>query len=154
MHIPPQVPTAIAPVDSSCRWELLCWDDALCTGNPGMDADHQRLLSLFNEFSMAVNAGKGQGIISGVLDDLVDYTHYHFEREEMLMRENAYPDFERHKRMHDTFIRQIEDVCAHIGVGGDMGAFLLSFLAKWLGGHIMGADHQLGAYLTRRGIAH
>ncbi|MBI1208659.1 MAG: bacteriohemerythrin [Azospirillum sp.] len=134
------------------QWDLVTWNDTFRTGNPGIDEDHQKLLQLFNEFSMAVNAGKSESIVQAVLDDLVDYTHYHFSREEALMLENGYPDYERHKKMHDTFARQIIDVGSHLDVGGDMGAFLLSFLAKWLSGHILVADKRLGDYLESRGI--
>ncbi|MEI8397476.1 MAG: bacteriohemerythrin [Rhodospirillaceae bacterium] len=148
-----QVHTMSAPTEAKGRWEIILWGDEFLTGHTGMDADHQRLLSIFNEFSLAVNAGKGDLIIRNILDELLDYTQYHFEREEMIMQENHFPDYARHKKMHDTFIRQIEDVSIHLSVGSDMSAFLLSFLAKWLSGHIMGADHKLGQFLEHRGIA-
>lgn len=149
-----QTSTPSPAPDFDGRWELILWSDEFATGNIGIDDDHRHLLALFNEFSMAVNAGKGETVIRGVLEELVDYTQYHFAREEMLMLENDYPEYQRHKKMHDIFIRQVDDVCNHLCVGGDMSAFLLSFLAKWLSGHILGADRRLGHYLDRRGIAH
>ena len=138
--------------DFDGRWDLIMWSDDFAIGHAGIDDDHRRLLSLFNEFSMAVNAGKGSAIIRGVLDELVDYTHYHFAREELMMLETQYPEFLRHKKMHDTFIRQVDDVCHHLDVGSDLSAFLLSFLAKWLSGHILGADRTLGRHLDRHGV--
>ena len=149
----PQVPTMPPAPEFDGRWELIMWSDDFTTGNDRMDDDHRRLLSLFNEFSMAVNAGKGGTIVRGVLDELVDYTRYHFAREELLMMEAHYPDYLHHKKMHDIFARQVEDVCNHLSVGADMCAFLLSFLAKWLSGHILGADRKLGRYLGRQGVA-
>ncbi|MEI6559316.1 MAG: bacteriohemerythrin [Rhodospirillaceae bacterium] len=142
------------PTDFDSRWDVILWSDEFATGNAGIDADHQRLLALFNDFSLAVNAGKADAVTRGVLDELVDYTHYHFAREELLMQENSYPDYLGHKKMHDTFIRQIDDVCSHLSVGSDLSAFLLSFLSRWLSGHILGADRQLGRFLARGQIEH
>ena len=142
-----QATTMNVPTESEGQWEAISWSEDFATGNAGIDADHQRLLALFNEFSMAVNAGKADMVIRSVLDDLMDYTYYHFAREELLMQESDYPDYARHKKMHDIFIRQIDDVGSHLGVGCDISAFLLSFLGKWLSGHILGADRQLGRYL-------
>ena len=149
-----QATAKTVPTDFEGPWEMIVWGDAFATGNAGIDADHQRLLALFNEFSLAVNAGRGETVIRCGLGDLVDYTHYHFAREELLMMESDYPDYARHKKMHDTFIRQIDDVGTHIGAGGDIGAFLLSFLGKWLSGHILGSDRHLGRYLQRGGVEH
>ncbi len=147
--------TAKPPLaDMEAHWDAIQWTDEYATGNAGIDSDHQRLLALFNEFSLAVNAGKGDAIVRWVLDDLLDYTHYHFAREELLMHEVDYPDFARHKTMHDTFIRQVEDVDKHLSIGADLAAFLLSFLAKWLSGHILSADKQLGRYLLRGRVEH
>ena len=149
-----QATTMTAPTDFESHWDAITWSDDYATGNVGIDGDHQRLLALFNEFSLAVNLGKGDAVIRVVLDELVDYTHYHFAREELLMQENDYPEYARHKKMHDTFIRQVDDVGSHLSVGGDLGAFLLSFLAKWLSGHILGADRHLGRYLARGRVEH
>ena len=142
------------PTDFEGPWEAIAWSDEFATGNAGIDADHQRLLTLFNEFALAVNAGRGEAVIRGVLGELVDYTHYHFAREELLMMESDYPDYARHKKMHDIFIRQVDDVGSHLSIGSDLGAFLLSFLGKWLSGHILGADRHLGRYLERGGVEH
>ncbi len=140
--------------DLDAHWDVVTWSRDYETGHTGIDSDHQRLLVLFNEFSQAVNSGKGPVVIREVLDELTDYTHYHFAREELIMQECDFPDYGRHKRMHETFIRQVEDVSKHYMNGGDLSAFLLSFLAKWLSGHILSADRQLGRYLGENAAEH
>ncbi len=141
-----------SPVDRDGRWDPIAWSDEYATGHMAIDTDHQRLLALFNEFSNAVNESRSEAVIGTVLDLLVDYTRYHFSREEQLMQESQYTDYARHKKMHDTFIRQIGDVRHHLSVGSDMSAFLLSFLAQWLSGHILGADRKLGHHLLGRDL--
>lgn len=132
-------------------WEMILWRESYCTGHPDIDQDHQHLVSLFNAFSAALNAGKSDDMIRSVLDELADYCRYHFEHEEMLMQETDYPDYDRHKKMHTIFVAQITDARACHSVGAEMSAFLLSFLGKWLTSHIMGADRRFGDYLNQCG---
>lgn len=147
-----QVETELRPrrPEMEWRWDLVIWSDSYSVGHDRIDDDHRRLFELFNDFSTAVNEGKGALVIRGVLDELRDYAHLHFRREESLMLENDYGEYARHKKMHDTFERQITDVASHIEVGGDMCAFLLSFLSRWLSSHILTADRKFGEFLAAR----
>lgn len=139
-----------APTATQQRWDLVEWQDTYSVGNGAIDADHKRLFELFNEFASAVNNGEGDAIIQYVLKELLDYTDYHFDREERFMRESSYPGFEAHKKMHDDFINQIHDVNNHMDAGGEMGAFVLEVLTGWLSRHILGADKQLGEFLAKK----
>ncbi|HYH23033.1 MAG TPA: bacteriohemerythrin [Azospirillum sp.] len=134
------------------RWGTVAWQDSFGVGHADIDADHRRLFELFNEFVTAVNDNRADSDIESVLVDLLEYTDYHFDREERLMREHGYPDYETHKTMHDTFVRQMHDVNNALDAGGEQGAFVLGFLGKWLSGHILGIDKKLGAYLRDRGV--
>ncbi|HYG88651.1 MAG TPA: bacteriohemerythrin [Azospirillum sp.] len=134
------------------RWDTLAWQDGFGVGHAGIDADHRRLFELFNELVAAVHANRADSEIGIVLAELLDYTDRHFDREERLMREHAYPDFAVHKIVHDTFVRQIHDVNNALDAGGEQGAYVLGFLGKWLSGHILAVDRKLGAFLRERGV--
>jgi len=133
-------------------WDLIVWKESYCIGHPGIDDDHRRLVGMINRFTTAVNDGQAEIAVRPLLDALKDYACYHFQREEQLMLGYDYPDYARHKRMHDKFERQIHDVAAHLDVGTDMGAFLLSFLSQWLTGHILTTDRALGDFLGEKGV--
>ena len=135
-------------IDVEGCWGAISWSSRYLIGHHDIDADHQKLFELFNEFVSTVNAGQDVSALSRILNELMEYTKYHFSREEQLMRDKGYPDYQRHKKMHDTFTRQIAEAGSRLAVGGGMGAFLLSFLAQWLAGHILGADRKLGAFLA------
>lgn len=145
-------PKTMKPDLTSPRWDTVSWQDSFGVGNAAIDADHKRLFELFNEFVATVNANRTDDEIQSVLAELLEYTDYHFDREERLMREHGYPDYATHKTMHDTFVRQIHDVNSALDAGGEQGAFVLGFLGKWLSGHILGVDKKLGAYLQERGV--
>lgn len=145
-------PKTMKPNLADPRWETMAWQDGFGVGHPTIDADHQRLFELFNEFVTAVNEFRADSEIQAVLGELLDYTDTHFDREETLMREHGYPDYAVHKTLHDSFVRQLHDVNSALDAGGEKGAFVLGFLAKWLSGHILGVDKKLGAYLRERGV--
>ena len=140
-------------MDFEGGWETIAWSDDFITGHSDVDSDHRKLLALFNEFSIRVSARQGDIAVHDMLEELKDYTLYHFSREERLMQESSYPEYERHKKMHDTFTRQVDDVGYHLAAGSDISAFLLSFLAKWLSGHILSADRKLVNFLVGEGFA-
>jgi hemerythrin len=135
------------------RWEKATWTPAYAVGNDAIDADHERLFALFNEFVGAVNDNRGDSEIQGVLAELLEYTDYHFDREERLMREFDYPDYAAHKAMHDSFVAQIHDVNSALDAGGEKGAFVLSVLGKWLTGHILSVDAKVGSWLKEHDAA-
>ncbi len=144
-------PKTMKPALTAPRWDLIVWEEGFGVGHSGIDADHRRLFELFNAFAGAVNDDRAEVEIQGVLAELLEYTDYHFDREERLMQEHGYPDFAAHKAMHDSFVRQIHDVNSLLDAGGEKGAFVLGFLGRWLSGHILGVDKKLGAYLSERG---
>ena len=62
------------------------WNQQLSVDNPLIDADHQTLISLVNEFEMSHRSGMTPPSLSKFWQ-LIDYTSTHFEREESLMGE-------------------------------------------------------------------
>lgn len=139
--------------ESGDRWEKAKWYDSYNVGNESIDEDHKRLFNLFNEFVTAVNERRGETEIQGVLNDLLEYTDYHFDREERLMRDSGFPDYKAHKSTHDTFVNELHDVNKAMDAGGEQGAYVLSVLAEWLTGHILTVDNELGVWLAEHGAA-
>ena len=145
-------PNLVDPRRADPRREMMAWQDGFEVGHAVIDADHQRLFELFNQLVTAVNECRADSGIRGALTELLDYTDAHFDREEALMRRHGYPGCDAHKALHDSFVRQLRDVNDVLDAGGGKGAFVLGFLAKWLSGHILGVDKQVGAYLRERGV--
>jgi hemerythrin len=128
------------------------WDNRYNTYVDEIDEQHQQLIKLIRKMRAVVENQFNQQIQSNVLDELLDYTHYHFNTEETLMVEHQYPFSEIHKRQHDEFTSRIhefrEDFCQ-----GKVQAFrILGFLVNWLIDHILVSDKELGHYLNSKGI--
>ena len=117
-----------------------------------IDEQHQHLMKLIQKMRAVVETQLDHRIQSNVLDELLDYTHYHFNTEEMLMTEYQYPFSEIHKRQHDEFTFRIQEFRADFCQGKVQTFKILSFLINWLFDHILVSDKELGRYLNSKGV--
>lgn len=133
---------------------FVSWDEGYSVGIQAIDDEHKKLLSLINNLQTAVLYPTGETFERQALGELVDYTKYHFQREEKLMEEYGYPEFEPHKRQHEEMIAK---------VGAYMDAYekdrestidaLTGFLKTWLIDHIAGTDQKYSGYLRGKGVS-
>jgi hemerythrin len=130
------------------------WKDEYSVGIKHIDDDHKKLISLLNQFSIAYDYAMSETFEKEALTELVSYTKYHFEREEQLLLDNDYPDFEAHKAQHQVMISQVEKfVDLYNEKGHDSLDEITSFLTNWLINHINGTDKQYSHHLNERGIS-
>ena len=106
-----------------------------------IDDQHKVLVDLMNELNNAMLYEKGKNEIMRIVKGLVDYTEYHFNYEEGLLKKHGYADFDNHKKLHVKFVDQIKDVQRELERGEkEMSKDILDFLKNWLIQHIMGTD--------------
>jgi hemerythrin len=129
------------------------WKDELSVGIETIDDDHKKLLTLINNLQTAVYYPTGEAFERQALKELVDYTKYHFDREEKLMLDNGYPDYEPHKRQHEAMIAKVHGFCERYEKDRE-GPIdeLTGFLKDWLLQHIAGTDQKYSAHLHSRGV--
>ncbi len=130
------------------------WQESYSVGVQAMDDDHKRLLILLNKFQTAYEYHTGDEFEREALNELVDYTKTHLEREEKLMEENGYPDLEAHKQEHREMIARVEQF---LTLYADKGHAVLGevsqYLRDWLINHINGTDKRYGPYLNAKGVS-
>ena len=91
-------------------------------------------------------------MIVRALSGVMNYTRFHFEAEEKLMREQAYPEYAAHKRQHDRMIRKTRELWEDLERGGRVLPGQVSRLLRdWLATHILEEDKRLGEYLSGNG---
>ncbi|MDD2738875.1 MAG: hemerythrin domain-containing protein, partial [Methylomonas lenta] len=66
---------------------ILTWSNQLELGVPSVDKQHQHLVEILNQLDEAVALGYEPQKVLKLVDELIDYTHYHFEDEERFMLE-------------------------------------------------------------------
>jgi hemerythrin len=129
--------------------DRIAWDDALLTGNPGMDAEHRALAGLFDQLREAAQGGRDQAACAALFDRIVRQTQTHFELEQRLMAQHSYPEAERHAAEHAMLMRQAQDYRARFDLDWAAArADLLQFAEVWLAFHILFSDKALAAFLA------
>ena len=121
---------------------LINWSTKLSVGVFQLDADHVILIGLINQLYDAMSEGHGQQLTKTILATLKEYTVSHFSREEALMKEQKYPDYEAHKEHHKKLISQLNEFMArHAAVNTSVTPpEMAQFLQGWLINHIQKAD--------------
>ncbi len=131
---------------------LIEWTDDWSVGYEPIDGDHKKLFELINQLHDAIARGEGQTAVSRILVDLIDYTGYHFSREEEFMRVRNYPQYGAHKKRHVDLIERVTAFQTRLDQGDlDLAPALLEFLKLWLKDHIHEIDIQLGEFLAEAG---
>ena len=124
------------------------WSDSLTVGIPLVDDDHKLLVELINQLSDSVNANEEHSTLGTVLNALVEYTEYHFLREEAVMEACGYPDLSAHRVEHDDLAARVKDIESRYrdDKEADLGNETLRFLKYWLSAHIQGRDTLIREY--------
>jgi hemerythrin len=125
------------------------WSDSLLTGVSAIDADHKRLIDTINRLEGVTSAKDSRDVLKEVLISLLDYTKYHFDREEKLMQVAVgYLGAQAHKLEHRTFVKKVDDYVAAFCAGQEFSEDMTLFLYRWFVNHINKTDRELVAALT------
>jgi hemerythrin-like metal-binding protein len=131
----------------------MVWNDKLSVGVKAIDDDHKVLLGLANKLWDSITAERGKQVLDDILDELVKYTTYHFEREEQLFAYTSYPDASEHKKQHDDLTKRVLEIQKRYREGAPaLTLEVMNFLKDWLYDHILRSDVRFGPYLNSKGI--
>lgn len=124
------------------------WDDSMSVSNESVDKDHKKLLGMINQLQTAAHYQTDAEEIGKILDDLVAYTRYHFEREEQLMQQHNYDGYKAHKLQHDEMVKQVARFIDEYRIDNTRTIENVAlFLKTWLVNHIKGSDQEYVPYL-------
>lgn len=85
----------------------LLWTNEMSVGVHSLDSDHKLLSSLYTQLEEAVAAGEGLATVGSMLNALVEYTAYHFAREEALMKACAHRGRVKHAKDHGAIMERM-----------------------------------------------
>jgi hemerythrin-like metal-binding protein len=119
-----------------------------------MDSHHHRLFEILNDLFTLMSEGAEDKPIIRVIEELLEYTHYHFEEEEKIMEKMNYPALAQHRELHQELIQQLKVFYAEATSG--MAIFVAIKIAdiglSWLKNHILTVDHQYSEYMKKQGL--
>lgn len=125
---------------------MIQWDSQYEIGIAVIDEQHKQLISITSRLSdLLVNATEGEDIYDAMVDiiqELTDYTVYHFKFEEEWFEKLGYENKEAHVAEHNKLIAEIAALDLR-AVDEDQityGKKILKFLITWVFKHISGSD--------------
>ena len=127
---------------------MIEWSDKYKTGIDIIDNQHKELFRLFNRIYELYNnkflIDKYDQIITAI-EELKDYTKYHFKEEEEYMVSIKYKKFFEHKLKHEDFITKIDSIDYSIIDDNQQNHLLelLKFVTDWLVEHVITVDKQI-----------
>jgi diguanylate cyclase (GGDEF)-like protein/hemerythrin-like metal-binding protein len=129
------------------------WSNNLSVGVDQIDDDHKELITIINKMINEVD--KNNNLLMQYFDELEDYTHYHFSREEKLMISQCTSDEDRamvkeHLKEHQYFIKKIPELKQKVvsSSSSDIVYEVIDFLMDWLLEHIIVKDLGLSQCFT------
>ena len=120
-----------------------------------MDTEHRALVTLFDAFVTCIRKDEPREVADSLVQQAIACANGHFEHEEQLMAQTAYPQIEDHKFRHrnlrlqfTTLIGDTVAVKAHDPVTLEH----LDVMRDLLEDHISGPDRTLAAHLKAAGL--
>lgn len=133
---------------------LFQWSPDLSVNIAEIDSQHKKLIGILNLLHESMRTGKGKDVLAKVLNDLTDYTVYHFGTEERLFEKYAYPEYRAHKRQHDDLTSQVLELKKRFEAGQvTITVEVMNFLKEWLNNHIRHTDKKYSEYLNSKGVS-
>lgn len=128
------------------------WEERYAVGIHLIDEQHKQLIELTNSLYLACRQGESvaKEHFGDVLRSAVDYVAFHFSTEEQIMERISYPDFVKHKREHETFVKKVLGDWKEFEEGKSfVPQGFVRFLRDWILSHIAVSDKLFVDYIVR-----
>ncbi len=124
---------------------MMYWKDEYKIGVPDIDKQHMKLFEIagriYDLLKNDLYTDKYDKIIE-LVQELKDYTVYHFRFEEEYQQKIGYKKYFTHKVEHDDFIEKMNEINLD-DIDRDHDQYLmeiLEFVVKWIDEHILQKD--------------
>ena len=135
------------------NYKNIKWDDSLSVGYTEIDIHHKKLINIVGEIHslLELPTAEYRLKIGKVLKKLSDYTVYHFEEEEKIMKQHKYPGLEEHAKIHTYFVKKLSEALPLIASGDkETSVEMYNFLSDWLVQHIAIDDHKWSTFIHEK----
>jgi len=132
---------------------IIKWNDWMSVQVSQFDNAHKTLIDMIGQLNLAFSRGEGEGAIIKILSGLATYCVDHFAGEERLMKEKGYPDYERHKKIHDAFVQKVKETICDFEKHQVSPSTIMDLLSEWLMGHILKVDKEYSEFFRKTGIS-
>lgn len=139
---------------------LINWDDSIALNISEIDNQHKQLVNIINEMFDGIKDARGNEVIDGILNKIIEYTDYHFATEEKYFDQFQYPESDSHKEEHRHLIEQVYQFKEAFNEGRKnrdgsdiaLTVDLWKFLKSWLVNHIQLSDKKYASLFKANGV--
>ena len=134
---------------------LFNWSDQYSVGVSRMDDHHRQIFDIVNRLHATMKEGKAKEAIGPLMDELIEFTEFHFREEEVLMDKIKYPALLAQKQAHQQFVSQLQAFKQEMNEGQNtLVAIKVSKMATdWLKDHILKMDKKYEEHMKANGIS-
>ncbi len=132
------------------------WDMSYSVGVKMIDAQHQKLFALINNFYNSVKM-KTENLepVDSALQDLFSYIDFHFKTEEKYFEEFGYEKTEEHKKQHKFYEDKIKDLNERYQKTKneqEISEEIINFIKDWISNHIKISDKEYKICFNEHGL--
>ena len=136
---------------------LFKWKDSYSCSIEEIDKQHKRLFEIgakIVDVASVKDDFDHYDDIVRVLEEMKEYTIYHFNYEEALMKKHDYENYETHKIEHDFFVKKLQRIERKDleGKQNEVLMEIVAFVADWITGHILNTDFQYKPFFSGKGL--
>ncbi len=132
--------------------DFIKWNEIYSVGISEIDDQHKKLIDIINKLFKGFSEGKADEIIPDIINELINYTEYHFKTEEDLFNKYNLPEKEKHIQSHKQFVEKIKTWKDNINEK-ELPYELMDYLKNWLVNHIMKEDKQYSSFFEGKDIS-
>jgi len=133
--------------------QFMPWSSELELGIEKFDDQHKELVKLINRLYDAMKDNRGDDVLLNILDELVNYTVYHFDSEEEMFAKFGYENQAEHIKIHTNLKNTAVELKQKILNGEAVIGFnVISFLENWVKNHILVEDRKYIDLFKKKGL--
>ena len=131
---------------------LFSWKTEYSVNDAVLDNDHKKLFDLLNAAYECVMNSEEVECVLPIIDELSEYTRYHFSAEEQYMREKGFQEIDDHIAKHREFSHKVVTLRTRYHDSNlEVAKELIVILGEWLLGHVLKDDMKYSELSTRSG---
>ncbi|MEW8508475.1 MAG: hemerythrin family protein [Candidatus Thiodiazotropha sp.] len=149
--------------NSGDRTMPIVWREQLSVHNDIIDQDHKYLICLINSVELVLKHEDTIEYLPMLVDQLIDYTRIHFEREEKIQKKALFPLVSEHKRQHAEILEKLSELktlaneyVEHLKNGqfdqdedNVVTCKIMELARRWIVEHLVQEDKRMEYYLQK-----
>jgi hemerythrin len=123
---------------------LVEWREEFCTGIPGVDYEHEKLIEQINSVYAMIDDNADRESIIDSLGDIYGSISAHFALEEQMMEKYGYDQYREHQADHERLLDDIRDITEEFEAAAELDEDRFKQrLNNWFQRHFQTHDSRL-----------